>query len=383
VRRIILVLALLIFSVGLANASYMDLFKDGRITKAELTNAVLNYMLHKSNLSFEDVCDASYVYIYWHGKPKTIVDSANDTITIYRPVKRIVALSVDSAEALAILGAKNEVVGVSKYVKEEKRHFPVLSKLPSVGSCFSPNVEAIVELHPDIVITYVKWPDKSELEDKIKLVDPSIKVVRLDFYKASTLREEMEKLGYLLDKEENATKYVKWFDKWLNFVKSRIPEEKVKVYTCGKPLKAFGEGTGLYDLTVMAGGDNVLKGKKGYFDVDPEQVVLWAPQVIVSWCYAKGYSPEAKEIMKERFLQIVEFPGWEDVPAVKDGRVYVISSDIGSSPALPVGLVTVAKWLYPEKFKDVDPKEVMQEYVSEFLHLKFNVSEGCFAYPTW
>ncbi len=382
--RIIAVSILLLLCIGLANASYIDLFKDGKITKDELANAIINYLLGKSDLSLDEIRDASYVYIYWNGTPKTIVDSANRTITVYRPIKRIVALDSDAVEALVILGAEDKIVGISKYTKEAKKQFPELSKLPSVGSCFDPDIEAIVNLNPDVVITYVRWPDPSKLEEKFKLLGLNITVIRLDFYKGRTMKEEIRKLGYLLDKEKNATKYIEWFEKIESIVKSRIPEKKVKVYTCGSSvLKAFGEGTGLYDLSIMAGGDNVLKGRKGYFEVDPEQIVLWSPDVILSWSYAGGYEKDCSG-MAQQYLMIVETSGLENIPAIKNCRVYVISADLATAPSFPAALVEVAKILYPKEFKDVNPKKIFQEYVNDFLHIKFNVSkEGCFVYPKW
>ncbi len=379
---IVVIMSLIPYTV---NADYMDLFKgDNRITKYELADIITNYMLGNPTLSLEEIRDASYVYIYWNGVPKSIVDSANRTITIYKPIKRIVALHSDAVEALVILGAKDKVVGISKYTEEAKRQFPEVSKLPSVGSCFNPDIEAIVSLNPDLVISYVRWPDPSELEEKLKLLGTNIVVIRFDFYKGSTITEEIKKLGYLLDKGENASKYIKWFEKYENLVKSRIPERKVKVYTCGKPLRAFGEGTGLYDLSVMAGGDNILKGKEGYFNVDPEQIILWAPDVILRWSYAGGYETDDCSGMRADYTEIVDRPGFENVPAVKAGRVYVISADLATAPSFPVALVTVAKWLYPDKFTDVDSKEVFQDYISNFLRIDFNVSEhGCFVYPNW
>lgn len=315
---------------------------------------------------------------------KTVVDSAGNIVKIEKPIERIVALDSDAVEALKILGADDKIVGVSKYTKSGEKQFPKLSKLPSVGSCFNPDVEAIAKLNPDVVITYVKWPDPSKLEDKLKLVNPKIIVIRLDFYKGSTLKDEMRKLGYLLGKEENASRYISWFEKYENLVKSRIPEKKVKVYTCGKPLRAFGEGTGLYDLTVLAGGNNVLKGRKGYFNVDPEQIILWVPDVIIKWSYAGGYEKDNISGMKADYEEIVNTPGFENVPAVKNNRVYIISADLATAPSFPVALLTVAKWLYPELYNDVNPKEVFQEYIDNFLHINYNVSkQGSFVYPHW
>jgi len=125
-RKVFIALILLISCIGVVSANdYMDLFKgDNRITEKELANIITDYMLGNSTLSLDEIRDASYVYIHWNGEPKSIVDSANRTITIYKPIKRIVALHSDAVEALVILGAEDKVVGVSKYTKESKRQFP-------------------------------------------------------------------------------------------------------------------------------------------------------------------------------------------------------------------------------------------------------------------
>ena len=80
-KKVSLALILLISCIGVVNAnSYMDLFNDNRITKDELANAIMDYMLGTSTLSLDEIRNASYVYIYWNGEPKSIVDSANRTI---------------------------------------------------------------------------------------------------------------------------------------------------------------------------------------------------------------------------------------------------------------------------------------------------------------
>ncbi|MHC1579976.1 MAG: ABC transporter substrate-binding protein, partial [Candidatus Alkanophagales archaeon] len=100
--------------------------------------------------------------------PITVVDSAGNTIVIEKPVERVVALTSDAAEVIRAIGAADKVVGVSKYVVQDEAFFPELSRLPSVGSCFSPDIEKIIELEPDIVITYVKWPTPDKLDEHLE-----------------------------------------------------------------------------------------------------------------------------------------------------------------------------------------------------------------------
>jgi iron complex transport system substrate-binding protein len=42
----------------------------------------------------------------------------------------------------------------------------------------------------------------------------------------------------------------------------------------------------------------------------------------------------------------------------------------------------MAKWFYPELFKDLDPKAVHQEYMTRFQRLEYDLDEhGVFVYP--
>jgi len=88
---------------------------DNELTKEELVNAILPYMLDGGTYTLDDVGDASWVYAYWDGKPKTIVDdTSTDTypngkpVTIYKPIERIITLHSNSAEILKLLKSKDK-----------------------------------------------------------------------------------------------------------------------------------------------------------------------------------------------------------------------------------------------------------------------------------
>ncbi len=61
---------------------------------------------------------------------------------------RIVSLTPSATEVVAALGALPSLVGVDDYSKFP----PEVQKLPKVGSFLQPNLEAIVRLHPTLVV---------------------------------------------------------------------------------------------------------------------------------------------------------------------------------------------------------------------------------------
>jgi len=69
--------------------------------------------------------------------------------------------------------------------------------------------------------------------------------------------------------------------------------------------------------------------------------------------------------------------------AVKNGNVFLVSGliSIGGANGL-LGAVYHAKEFHPELFRDLDPKEMHQEYLEKFQGIKFDVNkEGLFVYP--
>ena len=112
----------------LADANY-----DGKIDKDDISQI-------KSIISGED-------------EEITIIDDANRTVTINKPVQSIVTLSTHHTEGVVVVGAIDRIVGVSPYEKTYGYYFPELADETVVGLYTSPDYEKIIELHPDIVIT--------------------------------------------------------------------------------------------------------------------------------------------------------------------------------------------------------------------------------------
>jgi iron complex transport system substrate-binding protein len=95
-----------------------------------------------------------------NGKDKelTIIDSANRTVTVKKPVQKIIIGSSYYGEALLyILGVDdNTIVGVEESTKTKNVLLPQLSVKESAGSRSDPDIEKILDLNPEIVFVYVK-----------------------------------------------------------------------------------------------------------------------------------------------------------------------------------------------------------------------------------
>jgi iron complex transport system substrate-binding protein len=109
------------------------------------------------------------------------------------------------------------------------------------------------------------------------------------------------------------------------------------------PIVSVGTKTFAHELIGLAGGDNVAAGKTAYPRFNREQVLALSPDVIViSSMDRAGSIEQARQ----------EWARWPSVPAVRDGRIHLVDSDIFDrpSPRLVEGLEQLAGFIHPEIF---------------------------------
>jgi len=325
------------------------------------------------------------------GYPRTITDSAGRNVTIDKPLGRIVVLNTDVAEAIRALGAKDKIVGITDGITKGTIFFPDISKKKVVGGWKEIDPESVLQLDADAVFAYGKWPGPEYIEDKLP---PTITVIRLDFYKPETLRDEMLKLGYLLDEEKNASEYIKWHDKYVGEIEAKLPglseDEKPSVFLDKSGEESTKEretyttaSGGISTLCELAGGKNIAADLEGtYPEAELEWILKQNPEIIVGLSNSGGYETDDESALKEEYERIVELPGFGNITAVEDENVYLMDSSVPFAPGYPIGLAYMAKWFYPEEFADLDPQAIHQEYVAKFCGIDFDVTEhGVFVYP--
>ncbi|TDA29031.1 MAG: hypothetical protein DSO00_05070, partial [Archaeoglobi archaeon] len=287
----------------------------------------------------------------------TIIDSAGRAVEIEK-AERIVCLSTDCLEAVIILGEKERIVGLGTNALQK----PFSPNVVDVGKWSDPNIEAIVGLNPDIVITYVQWPEREKLEEKLR--GTGIKVVRLDFYKINTIFDEFVVLGKILGKEERAKEIAEYWKSQLDLIKSRTEGlKKVKVYwESYSDYSAAGGGTGWNEIIQIAGGENVFGNESGYPKVDAEKIISKNPEVFiksVSPSVSKPCSAENTSKLAEFYDRLIARPEINQTAAGKKGRVYAVCMEmLHSTFGLIAETAYVAKLLHPEEFSALEPHEL-------------------------
>ena len=364
-------------TIDMRDLTYVKLIFFGKKPETELADA--KYDGKTNPLDFIQI----KLIIVGKEKELTIVDSTDKIVTVNKPVERVLSLTPPSAEVIKLVGAVDKLVGVSTIFHGET-FYPEISKLPSVGSWSNPDYEKILELRPDLIITYISGNPK--IEDKL----PGIAVVRFEYNNPKTMIDVWRKIGYILDKKDEAEEFIDWYEGYMDKIESRTEElsedEKPRVYMgyyYQGADRVFGKDS-IWDTTcTKVGGINIAGDIKGG-KVDIEWVLVQDPEIIALRVpgVPHGYDVDDPTGMQEHREMFMSRPGWKDITAVKNKNVYLFGWNMCAGPHSLIMTAYMAKWFHPELFEDLDPQAIHQEYLTEFQHIDFNVYEhGVFVYP--
>jgi len=274
--------------------------------------------------------------------PLTVKDQMDRSVTVEREPERIVSLAPSNTEILFALGLGDRVVGVTNYCD-----YPEEAKSKEkIGGFADPNMEKIVSLKPDLVMATEAHQKPVEQLEKL-----NIPVVVLTSKNIPDMLDSIEIVGKICGREAESFKIA---DELRNRIKAvedkvaEIPQDKrPKVYyeVWPEPFTTAGPGTFVNDIIEKAGGQNIADdAKKAYPEYSQEMIISKNPDIII-FSHHGSSNTAVEDILKR--------PGWENIDAVKDKKVFYVDENIvqRSTPRLVDGLERFAEIIHPELFK--------------------------------
>lgn len=238
------------------------------------------------------------------------------------PPSRIVCLTEETVETLYLLGEDKRIVGVSGYAVRPPR---VRREKPRVSAFISADFEKILALEPDLVLTF------SDLQADIaaELIRRNVAVHAFNQRDIAGIFSMIRTLGALVGATERAETLAKTLEVRLETIRKQT--EKLR----NRPRVFFEEWdepiiSGIKwvsELIEIAGGIEAFPGiaeHKNARDriLKPEDIVAAAPDIIVgSWC-GKKFVP----------TKVAARPGFDKIPAVRDGALHEIKSPLILQP---------------------------------------------------
>lgn len=255
--------------------------------------------------------------------------------------QRIVVLAPAAAEMIEALGALDRVVGIGEFGP-----WPAaIATLPRVGGYDSPNVERLLELRCNLLIT--AQSDAAEAAHQ-RLERLGITVEALDTSTLTGLLASLRRLGVTLDRERAAVTVESRLRADLDALATEaqgLPARSVLVVVGRDPLYVAGPGSHVDEMIGLAGGTNVAHDALSpYQQVSLEVILERMPEVIID---ASDNRPGAL-----RGRQPGPWSEWSFLPAVRDDHVYWIDPGELLIPGLRLPEMTqlTRRLVHPEIF---------------------------------
>ncbi|HEY0847433.1 MAG TPA: cobalamin-binding protein [Noviherbaspirillum sp.] len=259
--------------------------------------------------------------------------------------QRIVCLSTEAVETLYLLGADDKIAGISGFTTRPAR---ARAEKPKVSGFSSSQPDRILAVRPDLIIGF------SDMQAEIcrDLSAAGVEVHLFNQRDVAGILRMVQTLAALVDKREEGQRLIAELQARIDAVRDYASQWTVRprVYfeEWNDPLIT---GIGwVSDLIDIAGGEDIFRDRavhaaaKDRIIADPFEVVRSAPDIIIgSWC-GKKFRPES----------LATRPGWDGIPAMKNGMVAEIKSADILSPgpcAMTEGLTQLTSiiWRWQEQ----------------------------------
>jgi iron complex transport system substrate-binding protein len=250
------------------------------------------------------------------------------------PPERIVCLTEETVETLYLLGEETRIIGISGYVVRPPR---ARREKPRVSTFISADIPKILDLKPDLVLTF------SDLQADIAatLMRKGVDVHAFNQRTVSQILDMISTLGALVGAHDRADRLTSEMTGAIIDVRKRASQlpwrPRVYFEEWDDPMIS---GIGwVSELIEAAGGIDIFADRasnKSAKDriVTIEEIIRHEPDIIVgSWC-GKKFRPD----------KVANRPGFDRIPAVQRGAVHEIKSPLILQPgpaALTEGLAAL------------------------------------------
>ena len=231
--------------------------------------------------------------------------------------QRIVCLPEETTEWLYLLGQEHRIVGISGYTVRPRR---AREEKPKVSAFLSAKIEKILALEPDCVFGF------SDLQADIAaaLIRAGVQVTVFNQRSVAEILAMLYQVGAMVGQAEQALDRIAQMQAQLDAIRQAAAgfKRRPRVFFEEWDEPHISGIRWVSELMGIAGGDDIFPELavqpmgKDRIIADGQTIVERAPDIVIgSWC-GKKFRPE----------KVAARPGWQDVPAVRDGQLFEIKS---------------------------------------------------------
>jgi len=307
-------------------------------------------------------------------KEVTVTDSIGRIVKIPSHVEKVVVFNRYNVEAIQSLGAIKKIAGIDYgvYLDKEAYGREFNENQVSGKNANELNYEKIIELAPQVVII----TGNGAWEDAQKKLEPfGIKVVVVNAYYTDQFQKTYRLLGKVLNKEEEAEEFIAYFEDKLAYIDKKLKgvHRKKVYYEYKNPGTTTIPGDYFYNMLEVARADNIFSDAKNV-KISLESVIFRNPDLIVKVGEAKydpKYLPPGDAEFENRKKNIINRVGFEQITAVKNDEILLISQYAQGGASKIIGACYIAKFLYPEYLPELHPEEIFKTWVTKYQKLTY------------
>lgn len=256
------------------------------------------------------------IFVFSIGYSRILVDGIGRKVEIPEKVERIISTVPSNTEIIVDMGLVNILAGVDIYSEK------ISKELEGKGILNTDrlNEEKIMELMPDLVIT--SQHNLSKGKESLNIFDE----VGIPIYVMKTpnsleeVKNSIDEIGNLLNERKKSDNLKNNYAEELEKLKSQKQKQKQKrVYfeILNNPIYTTGGKTFLNDVIENAGGKNIFENQEGWISPTLESIIEENPEFIF-------IGEDRKEIIED----IKTRPEWQEIDAIKTGKVYFVDEGI-------------------------------------------------------
>jgi len=272
---------------------------------------------------------------------RVVTDDVGRRVTMPAEVNRIVTLAPNVTEIVYALGLADKLAGDTNECDT-----PAAAKSkPHVGEPQNPSIEAIVALHPDLVLA-ADSINRVDTADALQRLGIAVYTAAGDTQTVLNILDSIARMAELMGAERQGAELVGRLRQRLDALHAKLedrPMAHVLFVVWDDPLITIGQNTFISDAMRWAGAESVVLSKQTWPQVSIEEVVRLQPEYIVLASHGQSAATELADLRSR--------PVWRDLDAVEVGHVINLSDEaIRPSPGLVDAIEQLAHDVHPEVF---------------------------------
>jgi len=273
---------------------------------------------------------------------RIVTDDVGREVKMPIEVNRIVTLAPNLTEIVYALGLADKLAGDTNECDSP----PAAKSKPHVGEPQNPNLEAIIALHPDLVLATTAI-NRVETADALGRLGIAVYTSDGEAETVLGILDSIARMADLMLAQAKGADLVAQMRRRLDELHKRLedrPMVHVLFVVWLDPLTTIGQKTFIADALRWAGTESVVLSKQTWPQISMEEVIRLEPDYIVfAGTHGESKATELTDLRSR--------PVWRDLDAVQVGHVVNLNQEvIRPSPGLVDAIEQLARQVHPEAF---------------------------------